>query len=99
MKVRFDPAAQRELIEAIAYYRHQNTSLGLRFSREVSETTRWIGSNPYLGAVYQDATRQKLLRQFPYVLFYTELEGEIVILAIMHQHRKPRDWSWRIKAN
>jgi len=42
------------------------------------------------------AIRRCRLRRFPYSVIYTVEAGEILILAVAHQHRKPRYWQDRI---
>jgi len=47
---------------------------------------------PEAAPVVRGTVRRKLLRRFPYSLLYTLRPGEIRILAVMHQSRRPFYW-------
>jgi plasmid stabilization system protein ParE len=40
--------------------------------------------------------RRFLLERFPYAVFAARLPREIVIVAVAHQHRRPRYWARRL---
>lgn len=39
--------------------------------------------------------RRCLLTRFPYLVIYALLPGELLVLAVGHQHRKPGYWRER----
>jgi len=41
---------------------------------------------------YLEGTRRYVMRRFPFVLIYRDLEGTIQILAIAHGRRRPGYW-------
>ena len=41
--------------------------------------------------------RRALVKQFPYGVIYSEEQQEILIIAVMHLHRKPEYWRNRTK--
>jgi hypothetical protein len=41
-------------------------------------------------------SRRYRLRRFPYGLVYVETGSDIIILAVMHLHRRPGYWNERL---
>ena len=97
MNVRFINVAQQELDEAYAWYEAQAQGLGLRLVREAQIAVRRIAVFPESCQEIGPDIRRCLVRRFPYALIYRMADGGIVVLAVMHQHRKPRYWQDRLK--
>jgi plasmid stabilization system protein ParE len=97
MKIRFIVAAQYELDEAYDWYEAQAKGLGGQLVEEMRLAVRRVAV--FLESCQEIAPgiRRCLIRRFPYALIYRTAEEELVILAVMHQHRKPRDWQLRLK--
>ena len=94
--VRFHRAARAELAKAVDYYESRRSGLGLDFQDEVEAVVRRIQPNPGIGGRYKDTNfRHCLVRRFPYVVFYRELESTIWIIAVAHGKRRPGYWSRR----
>jgi toxin ParE1/3/4 len=88
--------ARAELDEAMAYYERQCEGLGLALQGEVEQAVRKIQENPQLGAPYKTAGfRYAIVRRFPYVVYYLELEQAIWVMAIAHGKRRPDYWKRR----
>ena len=49
--------------------------------------TRWI--------IVKDDIRRSLMKRFPYVVYYGELEEAVWIIAIAHAKRQPDYWMTR----
>ncbi len=79
------------------HYEEEAPGLGADFAAEVRVTVDHVLDNPYSGAPYEAETRRKLLQRFPYSLIYlVEKNGNhILIVAVMHQRRKPGYWHER----
>ncbi len=43
-------------------------------------------------------TRRILLKRFPYAVIYLPLHNKIVVIAVMHQRRRPDYWKTRISS-
>jgi toxin ParE1/3/4 len=74
----FHPAAEAEVAEAGAFYEDRRRGLGSALRRELKRSLRLIGRSPtaaprFEGTVY----RFHVLRRFPFVLFYEELEDRV----------------------
>jgi toxin ParE1/3/4 len=62
----------------------------------VERALRRIQVNPAWGASYKSTEcRHFLVRRFPYVIFYGELEDAVRILAAAHAKRRPDYWRSR----
>jgi len=73
------------------YYEDQLTGLG----HEVERAIDVIRPHPDSGSSMPRNIRRKLLRHFPFALLYRITPDEIIVLAVMHQHRKPGYWKER----
>jgi toxin ParE1/3/4 len=92
----FHSEAKRELDNAIGYYEKQKIGLGLDLLSEIEQVLTKIKINPNLGKPYPiKGLRCCVIRRFPYIIFYTELEDFIWIVAIAHGKRKPNYWQNR----
>lgn len=97
MILRVRPAAERELREAFDWYEAEREGLGLELIVEFDriaarlvarplETPLWREDRPY---------RKKVLRRFPYAVFF-HLEGDVVVVdAFAHVRRRPGFWTER----
>ena len=97
MTVRFLEVAQRELDEAIAYYNSQVPGLGDAYLVESVATIERIRRFPEAWQPLGEQVRRCRLRRFPYGLIYTVDEGDILVVAVAHTHRRPGYWRDRLK--
>jgi plasmid stabilization system protein ParE len=88
-------AADEELVEAAKFYESKTKGLGVDFLAELDNAIARLTDHPYAGAVVSGPVRRRLLRRFPYGLLYRLEADEIVIVAVMHLHRRPGYWSGR----
>lgn len=92
MTLKFLAAAQQELDEAHDWYELQTAGLGRQLIAEVLVAARRIMIFPASCHEVAPEIRRCLIRRFPYALIYRIAGDELLILAMMHQHRKPRYW-------
>ncbi|MBX2867314.1 MAG: type II toxin-antitoxin system RelE/ParE family toxin [Acidiferrobacterales bacterium] len=95
MEYRFLFPAEEEMIESAIFYEDRATGLGSDFLNEVQRSIDKICDNPKLGRKESDRIRCTILAKFPYSIFYAVEEGEILILAVSHQKRRPGYWKDR----
>jgi len=94
--VLFHSEAEWDLYQAAAYYEQQRQGLGREFRLEIEAAVRRMRQSPQEFPLHDDqGTRKCLVRRFPYILFFTELEDTLWIAAVAHQRRRPRYWSGR----
>jgi plasmid stabilization system protein ParE len=96
MKIEFLPAAAAEVEDAVEWYNAQKPGLGERFRGEVSKAVDRILLFPQGWAKTSRRSRRCQLRRFPYGVIYQVREDMILVLALMHLHRKPGYWHGRI---
>lgn len=95
MSYSFHELAEKEFFVAIEYYEENQPGLGLQFSEEVNATIQRICDHPYAWAKIDPKTRRCLTNRFPYGILYRVTENKIIIMAVMHLHRKPGYWENR----
>lgn len=85
-----------ELDAAVSYYEAQKVGLGLDFLTEVEHSLNKLQQNPNLGAAYKiSGLRRYVIQRFPFLIFYTDLEAYIWVVAIAHGKRRPDYWKRR----
>jgi hypothetical protein len=91
MKYRFETGARVELLEAIDFYNSRRSGLGSDFLDEVEAVLVLVCENPLQFALAEDDIRIARTKRFPYGLVFA-IEKEVIILAVMHLHRRPGYW-------
>jgi len=95
MNYTFHPHAEKELEEIEKHYDDILTALGDRFRKAVEITISRILKYPNGWQTLSRVDRRCRLNSFPYGIVYRVERGEIRILAVMHEHRKPDYWKYR----
>jgi plasmid stabilization system protein ParE len=91
----FNDQARGEIQEAAHYYGLESPTLRAAFLDAIDAALAQLLAHPEAAPVARGTIRRKPLRRFPYSLLYTLRPGEIRILAVMHQSRRPYYWSGR----
>jgi plasmid stabilization system protein ParE len=94
-RARFLPEAGEELAEAAEFYERAQTGLGNAFTLEVERTVDRICAFPESGSKFSTSTRGKITANFPFWVIYRTDTGDVTIIAIAHQRRKPDYWRKR----
>jgi len=93
MKAVFHPDAEKEFLEAIAYYEERQENLGYDFALEVHNAIQRALDFPETWPKLRDEVRRSLVRRFPFGLLYSVEEDHIFLIAVMHLHKHPDYWS------
>jgi len=96
MVVKFLPEAELEMNEAIEWYAQQKYGLDTEFMRCIDETISRIQRNPQLFPIALKNSRKALVKRFPYAVYYERKENIIMILAVFHAKRNPKNWQKRL---
>jgi plasmid stabilization system protein ParE len=96
MNVNFLNSAETELEEGVEYYNAQKSGLGFEFLDQVQSAVARIKQYPDAWQQLSRRTRRCLIKQFPYGIIYQIRVNEILIVAIIHLHRKPDYWVNRL---
>ncbi|MCI0361983.1 MAG: type II toxin-antitoxin system RelE/ParE family toxin [Planctomycetaceae bacterium] len=97
MNVRFIKAASDELDGAIRYYDGQRPGLGEEFRTEVDAALDRIEFWPNAWSRASNEARVCKTKRFPFGVVYCSDEDEIVVIAVMHLHRRPGYWKKRMR--
>jgi toxin ParE2 len=95
--IRFLDVAEIELDEAIRWYEAQSPGLGNAFLIEVLSTVDRVLCYPEAWHPLDEGVRRCRLTRFPYALIYATEDGDILVLAVAHLHRRPGYWRDRMK--
>ena len=96
MKVRYSSAAEEEFAESALFYLEESPQAAFDFEETIDEAVSSISKDPELYPIYENGIRYKVVDTFPFSIFYRIRAGEIQILSIAHQSRKPGYWDDRI---
>jgi plasmid stabilization system protein ParE len=88
-------AAEVEINEAADFYDIESPGLGSVFIDEVQRSIGSISNFPEAAPLSLGRVRKKPIAKFPYSMFYSVHTGEIRILAVAHQKRRPFYWRAR----
>ncbi len=89
-KLRFIPEIEDDVIDGYSWYENKAKGLGEEFLRLFYACANEIPRNPF---IYQKAFgefRRRLVRRFPYAIYYGIEQDEVVILGFFHCARDPR---------
>ena len=96
MTYSFHPEAEYELNEAVDYYETRQPGLGQRFHREFADALARVINHPLGYGVLEAPYRLCRLTAFPYGILFEVRDEEIVVVAVMHLHRRPGYWRDRL---
>ena len=92
MDVKFLLSAEKEFEAAVSYYNSQSDGLGFEFAAEVKHVIQRIIDYPKAWAKISKRTRRCRTNRFPYGIIYQIRKDCILVVAVMHLHRKPKTW-------
>ncbi|MBL7037987.1 MAG: type II toxin-antitoxin system RelE/ParE family toxin [Pirellulaceae bacterium] len=99
MNYRFHPEADEELHKVYEYYEARRQGLGRRFGEAFDEALARVLERPFAWGLLEPPYRLHRLKRFPYGILYEPREEEVVIVAVMHLHRRPGYWKHRVPSN
>ena len=89
------PEAEAELAEAFNWYEQHVAGLGSRFLLSIDATINSIRRDPLQYPILYKNVRRALTRRFPYQVFFTVSDLQIIVLAVFHGMRNPSVWQSR----
>ena len=90
--VKLIPKAEKELIEACAWYEEQRPGLGTVFFNKIGGRLKSIENNPFHYNIrFSGRFRFAPVTVFPYMVVYKvdELEKTIYVISVFHTSRNP----------
>lgn len=95
MQLSIHHLAELELDESAEYYSESKPGLGKEFLDTVDAAMAEILENPYAYELLAESQRRKVIRRFPFSIYYTIYHETIRILSIAHQSRSSHYWKDR----
>ena len=93
---RFHPEAREELAAATRSYQEGSPQVASAFVAEVRSALDRVVAFPESGIPSSDDIRKVFLTRFPFTVVYRGKAGQLEIIAVMHQRRRPGYWRHRI---
>jgi len=91
------PEVEADIKNAMAWYAAQRTGLEADFLLALEVEIIRIQKSPLLYTKLRKPVRRALIARFPYAIFFIVEGTTILILAVIHQKRKPSVWKKRKK--
>ena len=93
------PDAEAELQSAAVWYEEKRRGLGIEFVAVVDRAFQSILENPKACPVWwpDRPYRRRLLKRFPYVVFFGMDAATVEIVAVAHAKRRPGYWLDRLR--
>jgi len=97
LKIVHLPAVRDDILEAVEYYKNISPELAAQFLSRIREAKEYISHSPVGFQIKYKNVRTLMLKQFPYHIHFIvdNTHGLIVILAIIHASKNPKDYSKR----
>jgi len=90
MRVRYTETALRELEEILAYIAQRNTGAATSVRARIEDLIGRLSDFPYMAQETERmGVRRLTIGNYPYIIFYTVEQDEVVILRIRHAARRP----------
>lgn len=84
------------MTEAALFYEMAHTGLGDDFLDDIRFAIDTVRERPMLGIDLGYGFRRVLVRRFPFSVIYFSESGQIVVVAVAHQSRRPEYWKGRM---
>jgi len=88
--LRFLPEVEEDAVAAYIWYEEKSPGLGEEFLRTFYADAGKLLQNPLLYPTLHLQFRRRLLRRFPYAIYFTTEKREVVVFGLFHCARDPR---------
>lgn len=95
-RIRFLSPAEIEMLDAAVYYEARVPELGADFISTIEMAVLDLSDDPKKWPIIGKGIRRRILPRFPYSILFKIDPEEIIIVAIMHQKRRPNYWITRL---
>jgi len=87
--------AEVDIDEAVGWYETEHPGLGIEFIRSLNLLLERVQEQPFQFPVVEQDVRRGLVNRFPYAVFFTVNDDEVLVYAVLHLHRHPDTWKRR----
>ena len=88
--LRFLPEVESDAVAAYLWYEQKSPGLGEDFLRTFYSGANELLGNPLLYPILHLKFRRRLLRRFPYAIYFVIEDHKIVVLGLFHCARDPQ---------
>ena len=85
----FRAQADRELAQAVEWYKGRDLRVAADFIETVERILRAIQNNPFQYQAIEGNIRRATMRHFPYKIVYLVTETELIVVSCFHTARDP----------
>jgi plasmid stabilization system protein ParE len=96
-QARFLEEAEAEFLKEVQYYANVQASGAERFRAAIEEATARALAFPMAGLSYLARTRRVFVKGYPFFLVYRPEAAGVVVLAVVHESRRPGYWMSRAR--
>lgn len=89
------PQVEPEIRESFRWYEERQAGLGRSFLESIEAALRRIDDNPRLYQEIHLDIRRAPLDRFPFGVYYALIQGDLHVLAVLHDARHPSTWKRR----
>jgi plasmid stabilization system protein ParE len=94
-KILLRPESEADLLEAVTYYEENLKGLGTDFINSIETTLQSISHQPESFPIVYKNVRRALIKKFPFGIHYIIENNIIIVLAVFHFSRDPKNWKRR----
>ena len=87
----FKPRAVEMQMDAYLWYEQQSEGLGELFLKELNHCYRKIQAFPSAYSMVKKDYRQMSLKRFPYLVVFKIKNADILVYAVFHTSRNPKE--------
>lgn len=87
----FLPEIEEDIIAGYVWYEVKSPGLGEEFLRIFYACAEEIPRNPHLYPKIYNEFRRRLLRRFPYAIYFMVKDDQIIVFGLFHCARDPRN--------
>ena len=87
--LRLLPELEEDVISGFSWYEQKAPGLGEDFLRLFYACSEELPRYPFLYPIIHGDFRRRLLRRFPYSIYYRVIEYELVVFGLFHCARDP----------
>ena len=95
-KVIISSIAEQELTKAFNWYETCASGLGSDFLLSVDASINFIARHPEHYQIIYKTIRCAFTKRFPYKILFITKPNKIIVIAVFHAKRNPKNWKSRI---
>lgn len=80
-----------DIANAVEWYESRREGLGTEFLDDWENTIAYVVSNPLGFAKKRKSFRQAVLKKFPYLIIFEIVDNLVVVYAVIHGRKHPKE--------